>query len=167
MNVRAVLRTASSGGRGRRALLGLVATGATLFALAGTSSAYGGKAQYQVGFAFNCDNRASQFCALPPDGFGLGGEWGWYAFNSDGTFDAQITFCAHGQGLNGAGHQSADGLWTTGPATVPVFSGVTTDFYISFDGGITWQDTMIPYGAGHYSVKLAPGVSAEAQVSGG
>jgi hypothetical protein len=26
---------------------------------------------------------------------------------------------------------------------------------------------MIPYGAGHYSVKLAPGVSAEAQVSGG
>lgn len=137
-----------------------------MFALAGTAGAYGGKAQYQVGFSFNCDNRASQFCSLPPDGFGLGGEWGWYAFNSDGTFDAQITFCSHAQGINGAGHQSADGLWETGPAGLPLF-GETSDFYISLDDGQSWQDTMIPAQVGHFSAKLGPGVSAEAQVAGG
>ena len=150
----------------RRTLVGIAAVAAAMFALAGTAGAYGGKAAYQVGFAFNCDNHSSPFCALPPAGFGLGGEWGWYAFNSDGTFDAQLTFCAHGQGINGAGHQSEDGLWEPGPAQVPVF-GETTDFYVSLDGGSTWQDTMIPYGVGHYSAKLGPGVSAEAQVSGG
>jgi hypothetical protein len=131
---------------------------------AGAASAYGGKASYQVGFAFNCDNQASSYCA--PSGFGLGGEWGWYAFNSDGTFDAQITFCAHGTSGNGAGHASEDGLWSTGMASQPFF-GQSTDFYTSLDGGVTWQDTLVPYGTGHYTAKLAPGVSAEAQVSGG
>lgn len=138
-----------------------------MFALAGTASAYGGKAAYQVGFSFNCDNQSSPFCS--PEGFGLGGEWGWYAFNNDGTFDAQITFCSHGQGQNGAGHASENGLWTTGPAEGPGGVGLfgqTSDFYISVDNGVSWQDTMIPSGAGHYSVKLAPGVSAEAQVAG-
>lgn len=151
-------------GHMRRLLLGLAAAGATMFALAGTASAYGGKAQYQVGFSFNCDNQTSPFCA--PTAFTLGGEWGWYAFNSDGTFDAQITFCGHGQGLTGAGHESVDGWWTTGPAGFPLF-GETSDFYISLDGGATWNDTMIPAAVGHYSAKLAPGVSAEAQVAGG
>ena len=137
-----------------------------MFALAGTASAsgYGGKAQYQVGFSFNCDNASSFYCS--PDVFGLGGEWGWYAFNSDGTFDAQITFCGHGQLGSGAGHVSEDGIWTTGPAELPLF-GATSDFYISLDGGSSWQDTTIPSGVGHYAAKLAPGVSAEAQVAGG
>jgi len=158
------IRRGSRAGRARMALLGLAAAGVTMFGLVGTAGAYGGKAQYQVGFSFNCDNRSSPFCA--PSVFGLGGEWGWYAFNSDGTFDAQITFCGHAQGFNGAGHQSADGLWTTGPAGSPVF-GAASDFYVSFDGGLTWHDTTIPSAAGHYSAKLGPGVSAEAQVAGG
>jgi hypothetical protein len=148
----------------RVALLGLAAAGATMFGLVGTAGAYGGKAAYQVGFSFNCDNKASSFCA--PDVFGLGGEWGWYAFNSDGTFDAQITFCSHAQGMNGAGHESVDGLWETGTPAFPLF-GETSDFFISVDDGLTWQDTMIPASAGHYALKLGPGVSAEAQVAGG
>jgi hypothetical protein len=144
----------------------LVAAVAVAAALVGVSSAlaYGGKATYQVGFSFNCDNKTSDYCA--PGNFALGGEWGWYAFNSDGTVDAQITFCAHGQGLNGAGHESADGLWKTGPATEPFFGQTIDDFYVSLDGGQTYQDTFIPAAAGHYSAKLAPGVSAEAQVAG-
>jgi hypothetical protein len=32
------------------------------------------------------------------------------------------------------------------------------DFYTSTDGGVTWNDTMVPAAAGHYSAKLAPGV---------
>jgi hypothetical protein len=40
------------------------------------------------------------------------------------------------------------------------------DFYPSTDGGVTWNDTMVPAVAGHYSAKLALGVSAEVQVAG-
>lgn len=144
-------------------LAAAVAAAASIFGV-GSALAYGGKAAYQVGFSFNCDNKTSPYCA--PDMFALGGEWGWYAFNSDGTFDAQVTACSHGQGFNGAGHQSEDGLWTTGPASVPFFGQTTDDFYTSLDGGQTWQDTLIPAAGGHYSAKLAPGVSAEAQVAG-
>lgn len=147
-------------------LLLLVAALAAAASLVGVGSAraYGGQAAYQVGFAFNCDIASSPLCA--PDAFGLGGEWGWYAFNSDGTFDAQVTSCGHGQGFNGAGHQSEDGLWKAMPASQPFFRQ-TTDFWVSFDGGQSWSDTLIPYGAGHYSAKLAPGISAEAQVAAG
>lgn len=144
-----------------------LATAAVMLVAAGTSSAsgpYGGKAAYQVGFSFNCDNMSSPYCG--PSAFGLGGFWGWYAFNSNGSFDAQVTFCGHGQGVTGAFHQSEDGMWKTGPTIIPLF-GNSTDFYTSTDGGATWQDTMIPYGAGHYSVRLAPGVSANVQVSSG
>jgi hypothetical protein len=148
-------------------MLVLVAALAAAAALVGVGSAhaYGGKAAYQVGLSFNCDNKTSFYCA--PNLFGLGGFWGWYAFNSDGTYDAQLTFCAHSQGFSGAFHGSEDGIWTTGPASVPFIFGNSTDFYTSTDGGATWQDTMVPAGAGHYSAKLAPGVSAEVQVAGG
>ena len=150
-----------------RRLVLLVAAVAAAAALvgAGSARAYGGKAAFQVGLAFNCDNKTSPFCA--PNVFGRGGFWGWYALNPDGTFDAQLTFCSHSQGFSGAFHQSENGLWNVGPASVPIFGGVTTDFYVSTDGGTTWQDTMVPAAAGHYSTKLAPGVSAEVQVSGG
>ncbi len=134
---------------------------------AGSASAYGGKASYQVGFAFNCDNPAVPLCAPAPAGFGLGGEWGWYAFNSDHTFDAQIAFCGHGASGSGASHASESGIWMTGAPALPALFGQQSDFLISFDGGLTWQDTSIPATVGHYSAKLAPGVSAEAQVSGG
>lgn len=151
----------------KRLLLVVAALGAAA-SLIGVSSAraYGGKASFQVGFAFNCDNKTSPICTTPPpQGFGLGGEWGWYAFAGDGTFDAQITFCSHSQGTNGAGHASEDGLWTVMPSSQPLF-GQTNDFWISLDGGNSWSDTLVPADAGHYSAKLAPGVSAEAQVAG-
>lgn len=150
----------------RKALVLVIAIAGVMCATVGSANAYGGKAAFQVGFAFNCDNKSSPDCAPSPAGFGLGGMWGWYAFSTAGTFDAQVTDCSHSQGTNGAFHQSEDGLWKTGPATVPLF-GQSTDFYTSTDDGATWQDTLIPYGAGHYSVKLAPGVSANVQVSGG
>jgi hypothetical protein len=140
---------------------------AASFVGASSAGAYGGKAAYQVGFSFNCDNKTSPLCTTPPpQGFGIGGEWGWYAFDSDNTFDAQVTFCSHSQGTNGAFHQDEDGIWKTGPATAPFFGQTIDDFYVSTDGGKNWQDTLIPAAAGHYSAKLAPGVSAEAQVAG-
>jgi hypothetical protein len=157
--------TRFDGRRGNEEILLVVAFLAAAASLVGTTSAraYGGKAAYQVGLSFNCDNKTSAFCA--PDLFGLGGFWGWYAFNSDGTSDAQLTFCSHSQGPSGAFHSSQDGIWTTAPPQVPLF-GNSLDFYTSTDGGTTWQVTMVPATAGHYSAKLAPGVSAEVQVAG-
>jgi hypothetical protein len=126
-----------------------------------TAGAYGNKAKYQATESLNCDSKTSPFCTQV---VGLGGQWQWFAFNTDGTFDATMTFCAH-EGVFGAFHQNGDGIWTTGPATMPVFSAVTTDFYVSFDNGATWQDTTIPFGTGHFSAKMGPGISAEAQVT--
>jgi len=55
----------------------------------------------------NCNNPS--LCPQP-----LGGFWAWAVFNQDGTFDGEITFCAHmstpaGPGLAGAGHAHASG----------------------------------------------------------
>lgn len=54
----------------KRILL-LAAVLAAAVSLVGTTSAgaYGGKAEYQVGLSFSCDNKTSAFCA--PDLFGL------------------------------------------------------------------------------------------------
>jgi hypothetical protein len=119
-------------------------------------------AAFQVGFSLNCDNKSAPFCTSV---VGLGGEWGWFAFNRDNSFDATLTFCGHGSGGSGAEHQNLDGLWTTGTPTDPPIWGQSSDFFISTDGGQTWQDTDIPAAAGHYSFKPAPGISAVAQVS--
>ncbi len=66
----------------------------------------GGNVQlYQATASMNCNN-----VALCPAG--LGGFWAWGEFNQDGTFSAEVTFCAHLQGpggFNGAGHEHADG----------------------------------------------------------
>ncbi len=126
-------------------------------------AAAGPKAAFQVGFSLNCDAKTQPFCTSV---VGLGGEWGWYAFNRDGSFDATVTFCGHGTpGQNGAGHENLDGIWTTGAPVDPPIWGQSSDFFISTDNGVTWQDTDIPAAAGHYSFKPAPGISGIAQVS--
>ena len=128
-----------------------------------TAGAYGNNAQYQVGFSLNCDDRTNFFCT---NVVGIGGEWGWYEFDNDRTFDATITFCGHAQGFNGAGHQNLDGVWKTATTSFPIFPGATDQtFWISTDGGQTWQDTGMPAAAGHYSFHPSPGVAAEATVS--
>jgi len=124
------------------------------------AGAYGNTAVYQATASLNCDNKTSPFCTQV---VGLGGEWEWFAFNNDGTVDATMTFCSH-EGVFGAFHMNGDGIWTTGPAQIPVF-GVSTDFYVSFDNGATWEDTTIPFATGHFAAKLGPGISAEAQVT--
>jgi hypothetical protein len=150
----------------KRILL-LVASLAAIASLAGVATpaarAYGNTAQYQVGFSLNCDNRSAFFCT---NVVGLGGFWGWYAFNNDGTFDATLTFCAHGQGFNGAFHQNVDGIWKIDTTSQPIFPGATTQtFWTSSDNGVTWSDTQMPAAPSHYSFKPAPGISAEATVT--
>jgi hypothetical protein len=142
------------------AVIGTAAIAVTSIA-AQSAGAYGGQATYQVTFSLNCDNRSSAFCTSV---VGLGGEWGWFAFNPDGTVDAQLTFCSH-EGQNGAFHASVDGIWKIGAPTDPPVFGQSADFLVSTDGGKTWQDTDIPGAAGHYSAKMGPGISAEAQVA--
>lgn len=141
-------------------LLVAAVVAAAVAVVAPGAGAYGNNAEYQTAISLNCDNKTSPFCTQI---VGLGGEWAWYAFNTDGTVDGTATFCSH-EGFFGAFHVNGDGIWKTGPALMPVF-GVSTDFYVSFDGGATWEDTTIPYAAGHFAAKLGPGISAEAQVT--
>jgi len=144
------------------AVICLVAALFVSFGARSASAAYGNKAEYQVGFSLNCDNKTQPFCTSV---VGLGGEWGWFVFNNDGTFSAQITFCGHSQGGSGAGHVGFGGIWTTGDPIDPPIWGQSSNFLVSTDGGATWQDTDIPATPGHYSFKPAPGISAGAQVS--
>jgi hypothetical protein len=148
-----------------RKLLVLIAVASAAVAVASiatpSAAAYGNTAQYQVAVSLNCDAKTQPFCTSV---VGLGGEWAWFAFNNDGTFDATLTFCSHGE-FNGAFHQNLDGIWTTGTPTDPPIFGQTTDFFISTDGGVSWEDTDVPAAAGHYSFKPAPGISAVVQVA--
>jgi hypothetical protein len=147
----------------RRVILAVVVlAAASAFAVPTAGAAGGPKAAYQVGFSLNCDNKQAPFCTSV---VGLGGEWGWFAFNNDGTFDATLTFCGHGSDGSGAGHVNLDGWWTTGAPTDPPIWGQSSDFYVSTDGGATWSDTDIPATAGHYQLHPAPGITAIAQVS--
>lgn len=137
-------------------------------AVPGAWADYGNTAQYQAAVSLNCDNKSSAFCT---EQVGLGGVWQWFAFNNDHTFDSTETFCAHNDPVFGSGafHFNGDGLWAPGPASpdAPPF-GASEEFWVSYDGGQTWDDSGVPYVANqsaHYSFKGGPGVSAEVQVS--
>lgn len=135
-----------------------------------TASAYGNGAVYQLTFSLNCDNPSVSLCAPPPAGFGLGGAWGWIELDNTGTYDATLTFCGHqnpGQ-PNGAFHTNvSDAPWTTMSLASAVAGG---NFPVGFDPN---NHYLVPAGvgiafpatAGHYSAKLAPGVSLESQVT--
>ncbi len=138
------------------------------FAVPVASADYGPTAQYQAAISLNCDNKRNSFCT---DVVGLGGLWSWFAFNNDQTFDSTETFCAHNDPILGSGafHLNGDGIWkVAAPAGDAVPFGQDEDFWVSYDGGDTWQDSQVPYVANqsmHWSLKLGPGVSAEAQVA--
>jgi len=145
-----------------------------------SAGAYGKTAQYQVAVSFNCDSTVPGAC----DQFGgQGGFWAWYEFDNDGTGDATGTGCGHvtggaGPGLAGAGHENVDITgWHIGVSQPedPVQGNV---FYIDSDlttfvgrGGpqtvpdANVGDTTVPTTPGHYSLKLAPGISAQVQVT--
>jgi hypothetical protein len=132
------------------------------------SANYGATAQYQAVMSLNCDNKTALFCT---NEVGLGGAWQWFAFNNNGTFDSTETFCGHNDPVFGSGafHFNGDGNWRTGSVTPtsPPF-GQSQDFWVNYNDGQGWQDSGVPYVANasmHYSIKPAPGISAEAQVS--
>lgn len=143
-------------------VLGAIAA-AFVFAsvVAPSAGAYGNTAEFQVAVSLNCDAKSQPFCTSV---VGLGGEWAWFAFNNDGTFDATMTFCSH-EGVYGAFHQNLDGVWKAAAPVDPPIWGQSSDFFVSVDHGASWQDTDVPAAAGHYGFKPAPGISAVAQVS--
>jgi hypothetical protein len=128
--------------------------------------AYGTDHVYQLTFSLNCDNKTSPLCA--PDVFGLGGVWGWIEPDADGTADATVTFCGHGQGFNGASHENLDGVaWTivsgsqlNGAFTVGTDPG---DQYIVFPGS-DLSFVAFPVTPNHYSISFGPGITAQATV---
>lgn len=132
------------------------------------SADYGNTVQYQAAISLNCDNKTSPFCT---EMVGLGGEWEWFAFSNDGSFDSTQTFCGHNDPVFGSGafHFNGTGEWKPGPVspTAPPF-GQAQDFWVNYNDGQGWQDSGVPYAANtskHYSFKGGPGISAEAQVS--
>ena len=157
--------------RKRIALLAACAVVAVVGAVSVPSARadYGNTAQYQAAISLNCDNKRSSFCT---DVVGLGGVWSWFAFNNDGTFDSTETFCGHNDPVFGSGafHFNGDGNWMVAPPSPEAAPfGQSQDFWVNYNDGQGWQDSLVPYpGAGtsmHYSFKGGPGISGEAQVS--
>ena len=163
----------------RKLLVLALVAGACAFA-APSAFSYGNTALYQATESLNCDNPAFPICAPPPKGFGLGGIWAWFEFDTGNTGDATVTFCVHtqgGTGTAGAQHINLDiEHWSLGPAQpgdVDFPGGV--NFYIDLaEWTVTGQtggppvvfeapygDTGIPVIPGHYSFHPAPGVAGE------
>jgi hypothetical protein len=114
------------------------------------SADYGSNALYQITFSQNCNN--ASFC-LGGDG-GLGGDWGWAAFNTDHTGDLEATFCGHEPGVGaGAGHEHVDLMWDYDASGMFVITWASDP---SFEG-----QSPIPTTPGHYNLHPAPGVAIE------
>jgi hypothetical protein len=156
-----------------RLLLAIIVPGAMVAAMvagvfgAPAVQAYGNDHVYQLTFSLNCDNKSSPLCA--PDMFGLGGVWGWIEPDSDGTADATVTFCAHGQGFNGAFHENLDEIpWSIVPESElngRFAVGVDpTGQYIVFDSGSDIGFIAFPVTPDHYSIKFGPGITAQSTV---
>lgn len=111
---------------------------AVLLAAPGARADYGGgaaKNTWQIELSINCNNAA--ICNQIQGG--TGGEWVWgeldqtVGANPTYTGDAQMTFCAHGGGFDGAGHTSEDvsswmvgtngDFWITGGTDTDHFRG--------------------------------------------
>jgi hypothetical protein len=141
----------------RRMLLLLATLGTALgvsVATAGSASAtYGPLAQYQVTLSSNCNNPS----ACPG---GLGGEWGWAVFNSDGTGDLQATGCFHLLGMGGGAEHSDVDIFAWHIDTTDHVFVIDSASDPSFVG-----PSPIPSNPGHYSDHPAPGVAVEIQVT--
>jgi hypothetical protein len=161
----------------RHVLLGILVPGAMIAATvsgalgAPAAQAYGPNHVYQLTFSLNCDNKGSPICALPPDGFGLGGAWGWIEPDSDGTADATATFCAHSQGQNGAFHENLDGVpWTIvsavdlPPGTFAVGTDPTGKYIVFPNSDLGF--VAFPVTPGHYATTFGvPGITAQSTVT--
>jgi hypothetical protein len=83
---------------------GLLVVAGSVPASADYGNSGGNQQLYQATASMNCNNPS--LCSS------LGGFWAWGVFNANGTFDAEVTFCAHlgaPGGFNGAGHEHAEG----------------------------------------------------------
>jgi hypothetical protein len=156
-----------------RTLLGIIVPVTTVAVLVvggfaiPAAHAYGRDHVYQLTFSLNCNDRNSPLCA--PDNFGLGGVWGWIEPDSDGTADATITFCGHGQGPNGAFHENLDEVpWSIVPESqLGGRFAVGTDptaQYIVFDGNSDLGFLAFPVTPDHYSMRFGPGITAQGTV---
>ncbi len=123
----------------------------------------GGNVQlYQVTASMNCNNPS--LCA------NLGGFWAWGVFNKDGSFDAEVTFCAHMTapgGFNGAGHAHASGTYVVADFGLGPFIVITheIDVLVGQGQGITVDSgpefmPIAPAVKGHYSTVDVLGFSA-------
>jgi hypothetical protein len=156
-----------------RSILAIIAPAAMIVAMVGgafgatAAHAYGTDHVYQLTFSLNCNDKNSPLCA--PDVFGLGGVWGWIEPDSDGTADATVTFCSHGQGHNGAFHENLDEIaWSIVPGSElgnRFAVGVDpTDQYIIFDENSDLNFIAFPVTPNHYSTSFGPGITAQATV---
>src|SRR5438094_4100123 len=140
----------------------LAAASVATFGARTASADYGNTAQYQAALSLNCDNKSNPFCTQV---VGLGGVWKWFAFSNDGTFDSTETFCGHNDPVFGSGafHFNGGGIWGPRAAGTNTPFGQAMDFWVSYDGGQTWQDSDVPYAATkslHYGFKGGPRISA-------
>lgn len=158
----------------RRVLVALIPAALTAALVGGVvgavpAQAYGTDHAYQLTFSLNCDNKSSPLCAPESQGgFGLGGVWGWIEPDSDGTADATVTFCAHGQGQNGAFHENLDEVaWTIESGShlgglFPVGTDPNNRYIVFPNSDLGF--IAFPATPNHYSLRLAPGVTAQATV---
>lgn len=132
----------------------------------------GGNVQlYQVTASMNCNN--ATLCQ------GLGGFWAWGVFNADGTFDAEVTFCAHTApgGFSGAGHDHASGTYIVTDFGQGPFIVITREIDVmtgqgqgqTTDSGPEFMP-IAPAVQGHYSTMdllgfTAPGVTFQVTVT--
>jgi hypothetical protein len=156
-----------------RSMLAIIAPAAMIVAMVGgafgatAAHAYGTDHVYQLTYSLNCNDKNSPLCA--PDVFGLGGVWGWIEPDSDGTADATVTFCEHGQGFNGAHHENLDEIaWSIVPGSElgdRFAVGVDpTDQYIIFDENSDLGFIAFPVTPNHYSTSFGPGITAQGNV---
>ena len=81
----------------KRLLLSAALLVGLLVAAPTSALAYGGPTKvFEVTASANCNNPASPLCQPFPDGFGVGGAWGWFELDNTGLADGTFTFCAHG-----------------------------------------------------------------------
>jgi hypothetical protein len=140
-------------------LITTVAAATSLAAAAPMAAAdYGSSALYQITFSQNCNN--ASFCLGGDDG--LGGDWGWAAFNTDHTGDLVIAFCGHLKGFGGgAGSERVDLTWDYDASGFFVITSASDPSFVG--------QSPIPTTPGHYNMHPAPGVAIEvtlAQIPG-
>jgi hypothetical protein len=138
-----------------------------------TATASGGGG-YHVAFSNNCNNPSVALCAPPPEGFGLGGDWGAVRLNADGTGTGELTTATHQTpGMrNGATHYSIVVSWYVTPT--PPFPPVAPDpngiyLVITVVNIPSLGSLVTPATPGHYSFQGAnfgmPGVNFMVQVN--